>query len=105
MTDTNPRKLAPVIFANLGTPADGTIVYCSDCTQANPTAGGGGTKAVVEVHYYPKDYLYQSFDCGTGACSSIPVSNHILPAWYRIVKTDNNGNVKARSDIIPVLNQ
>src|SRR5581483_250852 len=25
----------------LGTPADGTITYCSDCTQANPTATGG----------------------------------------------------------------
>src|SRR5581483_3824974 len=25
----------------LGTPADGTITYCSDCTQANPTASGG----------------------------------------------------------------
>jgi len=39
--DTNPRSLAAVTFANLGTPANGTIVYCSDCTSANPAAGSG----------------------------------------------------------------
>ena len=27
--------------ANLGTPANGTVVYCSDCTFANPCAGAG----------------------------------------------------------------
>jgi len=27
--------------AILGTPANGPIVYCSDCTVANPCAGGG----------------------------------------------------------------
>ena len=30
-----------VTFANLGTPSNGTIVYCSDCTIAYPCAGGG----------------------------------------------------------------
>jgi hypothetical protein len=44
--DTNPRGLTSIVFANLGTPANGTIVYCSDCTQASPTASGG-TGAVV----------------------------------------------------------
>lgn len=28
-------------FATLGTPANGVFVYCSDCTIANPCAGGG----------------------------------------------------------------
>jgi hypothetical protein len=28
-------------FANLGTPINGTFYYCSDCTVANPCAGGG----------------------------------------------------------------
>lgn len=28
-------------FAGLGTPADGTFVYCSDCTIASPCAGSG----------------------------------------------------------------
>lgn len=28
-------------FANLGTPANGYLVYCTDCTIANPCAGGG----------------------------------------------------------------
>lgn len=40
-SDSNPRSLSVVTFANLGTPANGTIVYCSDCTAANPVAGSG----------------------------------------------------------------
>jgi len=28
-------------FSALGTPADGTFAYCSDCTIANPCAGSG----------------------------------------------------------------
>lgn len=35
--DTPP----PILFANLGTPANGRIFYCSDCTIANPCAGAG----------------------------------------------------------------
>ena len=30
-----------VVQANLGTPSNGTIIYCSDCTIANPCASGG----------------------------------------------------------------
>jgi hypothetical protein len=30
-----------VTFANLGTPANGTLIYCSDCTIASPCASGG----------------------------------------------------------------
>ena len=33
--------LAATAFASLGTPANGTIAYCSDCTFANPCASGG----------------------------------------------------------------
>lgn len=33
--------LAPTLFAALGTPTDGTLIYCSDCTIANPCAGSG----------------------------------------------------------------
>lgn len=32
---------AGVLQANLGTPANGSVIYCSDCTLANPCAGGG----------------------------------------------------------------
>jgi hypothetical protein len=31
----------PTLFVNLGTPANGTFLYCSDCKIANPCAGGG----------------------------------------------------------------
>ncbi len=37
----NGIQLAPVLFTNLGTPADGRLVYCSDCTKATPCAGSG----------------------------------------------------------------
>lgn len=29
------------LFAALGTPANGIVLYCSDCTIANPCAGSG----------------------------------------------------------------
>jgi parallel beta-helix repeat protein len=35
------HAFAAVVFANLGGPANGNFVYCSDCTIANPCAGGG----------------------------------------------------------------
>lgn len=31
----------PIVFAVLGTPATGTLAYCSDCTKATPCAAGG----------------------------------------------------------------
>jgi hypothetical protein len=31
----------PTLFAALGTPVNGTLYFCSDCTVANPCAGGG----------------------------------------------------------------
>lgn len=29
------------VFASLGTPVDGTFIFCSDCTIASPCAGSG----------------------------------------------------------------
>lgn len=34
-------RLTGVTFANLGGPADGTTLYCSDCTKATPCNSGG----------------------------------------------------------------
>lgn len=33
--------LGAATYANLGTPANGRLAYCSDCTIASPCAGGG----------------------------------------------------------------
>ncbi len=33
--------ITAVLFASLGTPANGTFCYCSDCTIANPCASAG----------------------------------------------------------------
>lgn len=38
----------PVTFATLPSALDGTMLYCSDCTSASPTAGGG-TGAIVKM--------------------------------------------------------
>jgi hypothetical protein len=34
-------SISPTVFAHLGTPANGTFVYCPDCTITNPCASGG----------------------------------------------------------------
>lgn len=34
-------RLEGVLQANLGSPSNGTVVYCSNCTIANPCASGG----------------------------------------------------------------
>jgi hypothetical protein len=34
-------RLKATVFGNLGTPTNGTIMYCSNCTITNPCAGGG----------------------------------------------------------------
>lgn len=39
-TITSPQFSA-VTFINLGTPANGALIYCSNCTIANPCAAGG----------------------------------------------------------------
>lgn len=36
-----PLLFSSMTFAGLGTPTNGTLVYCSDCTVASPCAGGG----------------------------------------------------------------
>jgi hypothetical protein len=35
------RLWQPITFASLGTPTNGTMLYCSDCTRADPCAGSG----------------------------------------------------------------
>jgi hypothetical protein len=41
--DTSPRTLSSVLCANLGTPGNGTVLYCPDCASTNPaTCAGSG---------------------------------------------------------------
>lgn len=65
-TDTNPRQLTSIAFASLGTPGNGALVYCSDCTAANPCAGSG-TGAVARREN-------SAWNCGggTGGGTTIP---------------------------------
>lgn len=34
-------QIGPTTFGTLGTPGNGTVIFCSDCTIANPCAGSG----------------------------------------------------------------
>lgn len=45
--DLTDVTFTAVLFANLGTPGNGIIRYCSDCTLASP-CGGGGTGALAK---------------------------------------------------------
>lgn len=38
---TGGLTYSAVTFATLGSSPDGTVLYCSDCTFANPCAGSG----------------------------------------------------------------
>lgn len=38
---SNLLTMSPVLFVNLGTPANGTFANCADCTTTNPCAGSG----------------------------------------------------------------
>jgi hypothetical protein len=40
-TGNGETALAPVVFATLGAPPNGTLAYCANCTIANPCAAGG----------------------------------------------------------------
>src|SRR5207248_731936 len=46
---TGKLGMSATTFASLGSASDGTIVYCSDCTATNPTAGSGAGALVVRV--------------------------------------------------------
>lgn len=60
--DNNPRLLSTSAYAALGTPGNGTILYCSDCTATNPCAGSGsGAMARRENG---------AWNCGGGSGSS-----------------------------------
>src|ERR1700719_3295564 len=52
------------VFAGLGTPANGTVLSCSDCTLANPCAGSG-TGAIAER-------LNGVWVCNGGGVSTVP---------------------------------
>ena len=38
------------LFANLGTPPDGSVRYCTDCTPSAPCAGGGTGALAVHIN-------------------------------------------------------
>jgi len=41
LTNTGYLYIPTRLFADLGTPTNGAMVYCSNCTVANPCATGG----------------------------------------------------------------
>jgi hypothetical protein len=59
--DHKHGPLCSSTFAGLGTPANGTMLYCSDCASANPCAGSG-TGAVARREN-------GAWNCGSGGGS------------------------------------
>lgn len=50
LTLTSAGLAVPTVaFASLGTPADGAVRICSDCSNANPCTGGGGGSIAYRV--------------------------------------------------------
>ena len=57
LTLSSSAQVGSFTFANLGSGANGTILYCSDCAQTTPCAGGG-SGAVAS-------YVNGAWSCGT----------------------------------------
>lgn len=67
VSDPYARRLAPSTFTNLGTPANGSIRYCSNCQKTSPcTSGGTGAYAVREAG---------AWNCGGGGTSAVSSFN------------------------------
>jgi hypothetical protein len=60
------RFLAPSTFANLGTPSNGAVRYCSDCAATSPCAGSGSGATASRVG--------GAWNCSTGG-SSVPAGS------------------------------
>jgi hypothetical protein len=65
-TLTGKTYTAPIVggsaFAALGTPTNGTLIYCTDCTQTNPCAGSGSGAQALRIN--------GAWSCTAGAISS-----------------------------------
>jgi hypothetical protein len=83
-----------------------TLLYAQAVLYISQTAGAaddlkplrlpvtpayGSTKVAVEVHYGLNDKVFQTVDCGTGACPSIPVNLHNLDVYIRKRFTKSDG--------------
>lgn len=73
--DTAPRVLASVTFTNLGTPANGTLLYCSDCTTAT-TCSGSGSGALAKR----ENGAWVCGASGTGTVTSVDAAEGVETA-------------------------
>jgi len=62
LTLTNSAQIGSSTFATLGSGANGTLLYCSDCAQTTPCTGSG-TGAMAS-------YVNGAWSCGGGSGSS-----------------------------------
>lgn len=73
-------NLTPVLFANLGSPANGDVVYCSDCTIISNPCVGGGTGTIAER-------INGTWNC-TGGGGANPATQFSIP-YYSAAGTSN----------------
>ncbi len=64
------------------------------------TPAYGATGAVLEIHYDTHDKLWQSVDCGTGACPAVKVNLHGgLDVYTRHRFLNSDGSLAATGDL------
>ena len=59
----------------------------------------GAAKAALEIHYYLTDQVFQTVDCGTGACPPIKVNLHNLDVYTRKRFTKSDGTPVVAGDL------
>jgi len=69
ITLSNSAHLGSSTFANLGSAANGTILYCSNCTQTSACAAGGSGAMAM--------YVNGTWACGGGGGASYTFQNNL----------------------------
>lgn len=94
LADSDPyaRRYPSVTFANLGTPPNGSVRYCSNCTQAAPCASGGMGAVANRIN--------GAWDCGGGGGAAPVTSVATRIGDVTLTPTDVSlSNVDNTSDI------
>lgn len=85
---SNSAQVGTATFASLGTAANGSIVYCSNCTQTPACAAGGSGAMAMSVN--------GAWSCGGGAGSYTPLDATVMNAVEEFLPgKDTNGTIGA----------
>lgn len=80
-------SLYKTVYANLGSPADGSVRYCTDCSATSPCTGGGGGATAARVA--------NTWNCSTGGGGTGSVTPSSTDNFSNKTITDATNNVTA----------